>query len=139
MGLPLLWAMLGRTGQHGLRSTTLLLLVWHPGPLSILVLLWELLWDPPLEQVSGSEPGFGFKALLDGLRAVGMELLQQLGWVWFDSSFLKDRIETEPTLGKFRGNQNVALSTCLVPKVSGSSLGRNGTSFLLGKHELSVC
>lgn len=75
MGLPLLWAMLGRTGQHGLRSTTLLLLVWHPGPLSILVLLWELLWDPPLEQVSGSEPGFGFKALLDGLRAVGMELL----------------------------------------------------------------
>lgn len=67
-----------------------------------------------------------------------MELLQQLGWVWFDNSFLKDRIETEPTLGKFRGNQNVALSTCLVPKVSSSSLGRNGTSFLLGKHELSA-
>lgn len=45
-----------------------------------------------------------------------MELLQQLGYrVWFENSFLKSRIESETSLGKFRGNLNVALATS-VPK-----------------------
>ena len=69
-----------------------------------------------------------------------MELLQQLGWrVWFENSFLKSRIETERSLGKFRGNLNVALSTCLFSKVGTGSLGRNGTSFLPSKHGPVVC
>lgn len=64
-----------------------------------------------------------------------MELLQQLTCrVWFENSFLKSRIETETSLGKFGGNLNVALSTCLFPKVSAGSLGRNGMSFLPSKH-----
>lgn len=69
-----------------------------------------------------------------------MELLQQLGCrVWFENSFLKSRIESETSLGKFRGNLNVALATCLFPKVSPGSLRRNGTSFLLSKHRPVVC
>lgn len=69
-----------------------------------------------------------------------MELLQQLGCrIWFENSLLKSRIETETSLGEFRGNLSVALSTCLFPKVSAGSLGRNGTSFFPSKHRPVVC
>lgn len=73
-------------------------------------------------------------------------ILELWGWsycncsrVSFINSFLKSIIETETRLGKFRGNLNVSLSTCLFPKVSAGSLGRNGTSFLLRKQGPVVC